>query len=72
MIGRDTHHAGVQVPAPGWVKGWLPVQSAFGGFGAYRSRITRVGRYHGLQIGAEPCEQVPHHVRWCEPARGCT
>jgi len=55
-------HAAVQVLAPGRVKGWLPVQSAFGGFGLYKGAIAGRGRYHGLQGEAELCEHVPYHA----------
>lgn len=63
----DQHqiHAAVQVLAPGRVKAWLPVQSAFGGFGLYKASAARLGRYVGLQgqgeHETEVCEHVPYH-----------
>jgi hypothetical protein len=58
--GRQLH-AAVQLLAPGKVRGWIPVRSAFGGFGLYKADAARRGRYVGLRGGEEVCEHVPYH-----------
>lgn len=58
--GRQLHVA-VQLLAPGKVRGWIPVRSAFGGFGLYKAEAARRGRYAGLRDGEEICEHVPYH-----------
>ena len=62
MLG-DGHkiHAATQQLAPGRVRGWLPVESAFGGFGLYKASTARLGRYVGVESGEEVCEHVPYH-----------
>ncbi len=55
-------HAATQILAPGRVAGWVPVQSAFGGFGLYKAAIVGRGRYTGLVEGREVCEHVPYHA----------
>lgn len=60
--GREIHAATQQL-APGRVAGWVPVQSAFGGFGLYKAAIAGHGRYTGLQDGREVCEHVPYHAQ---------
>jgi hypothetical protein len=59
--GREIH-AATQILAPGRVAGWLPVRSAFGGFGLYKAGVVGRGRYTGLQQGGEVCEHVPYHA----------
>ncbi|MDT7836550.1 hypothetical protein [Aquabacterium sp. OR-4] len=59
--GRDIH-AATQILAPQRVKGWVPVRSAFGGFGLYKGAIASRGRYAGLVHGREVCEHVPYHA----------
>jgi hypothetical protein len=54
-------HAATQQLAPGKVRGWLPVQSAFGGFGLYKGVVARLGRYVGVEGEREVCEHVPYH-----------
>lgn len=54
-------HAATQQLAPGRVRGWLPVRSAFGGFGLYKAAIAGRGRYAGLLRGEEVCEHVTYH-----------
>jgi len=58
--GREIHAATQQL-APGRVAGWLPVRSAFGGFGLYKAAVVGQGRYSGLVDGREVCEHVPYH-----------
>ena len=58
--GREIHAATQQL-APGRVAGWVPVQSAFGGFGLYKAAVVAHGRYTGLVDGREVCEHVPYH-----------
>jgi hypothetical protein len=58
--GREIHAATQQL-APGRVAGWVPVQSAFGGFGLYKAAVVGRGRYTGLVDGREVCEHVPYH-----------
>jgi hypothetical protein len=58
-------HAVTQQLAPGRLKGWLPVRSAFGGFGLYKAEVVRHGRYVGLIDGQEVCEHVPYHEALC-------
>lgn len=60
--GREIHAATQQL-APGRVAGWLPVQSAFGGFGLYKAAVAGHGRYTGLVDGREVCEHVPYHAQ---------
>lgn len=60
--GREIH-AAVQQLQPGRVAGWLPVQSAFGGFGLYKGAVAGRGRYTGLVDGREVCEHVPYHAQ---------
>jgi hypothetical protein len=55
-------HAATQQLAPGRVAGWLPVRSAFGGFGLYKAALAGRGRYTGLHQGREICEHVPYHA----------
>lgn len=55
-------HAATQILAPGRVAGWVPVQSAFGGFGLYKAAVVGRGRYTGLVEGREVCEHVPYHA----------
>lgn len=62
FAGREIHAATQQL-APGRVAGWVPVQSAFGGFGLYKAGIVGHGRYTGLQDGREVCEHVPYHAQ---------
>ena len=59
--GREIHAATQQL-APGRVAGWVPVRSAFGGFGLYKGHIVAQGRYTGLVDGREVCEHVPYHA----------
>jgi hypothetical protein len=59
--GREIHAATQQL-APGRVAGWVPVQSAFGGFGLYKAAVVGHGRYSGLVDGREVCEHVPYHA----------
>ena len=63
--GREIHAATQQL-APGRVAGWVPVRSAFGGFGLYKASVVRRGRYSGLVDGREVCEHVPYHEALCE------
>ena len=60
FAGREIHAATQQL-APGRVAGWVPVQSAFGGFGLYKGAVAGRGRYTGLVDGREVCEHVPYH-----------
>lgn len=60
FAGREIHAATQQLQ-PGRVAGWLPVQSAFGGFGLYKGAVAALGRYSGLVDGREVCEHVPYH-----------
>jgi hypothetical protein len=60
--GREIH-AATQILAPGRVAGWLPVRSAFGGFGLYKGAVAGQGRYTGLNDGREVCEHVPYHAQ---------
>ena len=53
--------AALQVLAPGRVKGFLPVQSAFGDCCLYQGAIAGRGHYHGLQCEAGLCDHVPYH-----------
>jgi hypothetical protein len=62
FAGREIHAATQQL-APGRVAGWVPVQSAFGGFGLYKAAVVGQGRYTGLQDGREVCEHVPYHAQ---------
>lgn len=62
--GRDIH-AATQILAPQRVKGWVPVRSAFAGFGLYKGAIASRGRYTGLVHGREVCEHVPYHAALC-------
>jgi len=59
--GREIH-AATQILAPGRVRGWVPVRSAFGGFGLYKGAVAGRGRYTGLDQGREVCEHVPYHA----------
>ena len=43
--------------------GWLSVDSAFGGFGIYKSSIYYQSSYWGEKGGSEICEHVPFHRR---------
>jgi hypothetical protein len=61
FAGREIHAATQQL-APGRVAGWVPVQSAFGGFGLYKAAVVGHGRYSGLVDGREVCEHVPYHA----------
>jgi hypothetical protein len=54
-------HAATQQLQPARMRGWLPVRSAFGGFGLYKAGIVARGRYVGLLRGREVCEHVPYH-----------
>ncbi|MEY4416134.1 MAG: hypothetical protein RIQ53_3427 [Pseudomonadota bacterium] len=56
-------HAATQILAPQRVKGWVPVKSAFAGFGLYKAGTARLGRYVGLIDGEEVCEHVPYHAQ---------
>lgn len=58
--GREIHAATQQL-VPGRVAGWVPVRSAFGGFGLYKAGVVGQGRYTGLVDGREVCEHVPYH-----------
>jgi len=60
FAGREIHAATQQL-APGRVAGWVPVQSAFGGFGLYKAAVVAQGRYTGLVDEREVCEHVPYH-----------
>jgi hypothetical protein len=40
------------------MRGWLPVESAFGGMAIYKAQVCRNGRYVGLEDGREVCEHV--------------
>ncbi len=62
FAGREIHAATQQL-APGRVAGWVPVQSAFGGFGLYKAAVVGHGRYSGLADGREVCEHVPYHAQ---------
>ncbi len=62
FAGREIHAATQQL-APGRVAGWVPVQSAFGGFGLYKAAVVGHGRYTGLVDGREVCEHVPYHAQ---------
>jgi hypothetical protein len=62
FAGREIHAATQQLQ-PGRVAGWLPVQSAFGGFGLYKAAVVGHGRYSGLVDGREVCEHVPYHAQ---------
>lgn len=42
-------------------KGWLPVESAFGGFGLYKASSYYQSYYWGSDDGGEICEHVPFH-----------
>jgi hypothetical protein len=42
-------------------KGWLEVESAFGGFGLYKGTAYRNTRYSGQEHGQEICEHVVLH-----------
>ena len=42
-------------------KGWLPVESAFGGFGLYKASSYYQSYYWGTEDGEEICEHVPFH-----------
>jgi glycosyltransferase involved in cell wall biosynthesis len=44
-------------------KGWLEVDSAFGGFGLYAGHYFRGGRYHGRENGNQICEHVTFHKK---------
>jgi hypothetical protein len=48
----------VQIDLRG-MAGWLPVDSAFGGMGVYKTEALRGTRYIGLREGREICEHVP-------------
>ncbi len=43
------------------MSGWLPVDSAFGGMGIYKTTALREARYFGMQEGSEICEHVTLH-----------
>ena len=43
--------------------GWLSVNSAFGGFGIYKSNLYYKSSYWGDKDGSEICEHVPFHER---------
>jgi hypothetical protein len=49
--------------------GWLPVDSAFGGMGIYKTAALRNTRYIGMQEGREICEHVPLHLQMREQGR---
>jgi hypothetical protein len=59
--GRKDLHTAVQQLAPGNLRGWLRVESAFGGMGIYKMACARKGRYVGLLNNEEVCEHVPYH-----------
>jgi len=62
VIGaRKDLHTAVQQLAPGALRGWLRVESAFGGLGIYKMACARLGRYAGLLNNEEVCEHVPYH-----------
>jgi hypothetical protein len=44
-------------------KGWLEVDSAFGGFGVYKGFNYQKGRYHGSELDEPICEHVSFHKR---------
>jgi hypothetical protein len=48
------------------LRGWLEVESAFGGMGIYKTEMFRHSSYFGVHRGLEICEHVPFH----ETARG--
>jgi hypothetical protein len=48
------------------MQGWLPVDSAFGGMGIYRTEALRQARYIGMQEGREICEHVTLHQQMRE------
>ncbi len=43
------------------LRGWLEVQSAFGGIGIYKTEMFRHSSYSGMHSGLEICEHVPFH-----------
>jgi hypothetical protein len=43
------------------LKAWLPVDSAFGGMGIYKTAAIAESRYIGMSEGREVCEHVPFH-----------
>jgi hypothetical protein len=43
--------------------GWLPVASAFGGLGIYKTEAFANSNYFGVKDGYEICEHVPFHER---------
>ncbi|WP_077036279.1 glycosyltransferase family 2 protein [Pelomonas sp. KK5] len=45
------------------LKGWLPVDSAFGGMGVYKAAALRGARYIGTVDGRETCEHVTLHAQ---------
>ena len=59
-------HAAYHRLAAGKVKGWVPVRSAFGGFGLYKASVVGRGRYVGVEAGEEVCEHVPYHAQLCQ------
>lgn len=62
VIGaRKDVHTAVQQLAPGNLRGWLRVESAFGGMGIYKMASVPHGRYVGLLDNEEICEHVPYH-----------
>lgn len=48
------------------MQGWLPVDSAFGGMGIYKTAALRGVRYIGMQEGREICEHVTLHEQMRE------
>lgn len=58
----ETHYAATAVQADlRTLKGWLPVDSAFGGMGVYKRQALTDVRYVGLHKGRQICEHVPLH-----------
>jgi hypothetical protein len=43
------------------LKGWLPVDSAFGGIGIYKTSSFKHASYFGFSNGHEICEHVGFH-----------
>jgi hypothetical protein len=43
--------------------GWLPVTSAFGGMGLYKTDEFAYSNYFGVRDGYEICEHVPFHEK---------
>jgi len=60
---KNIMHTAIQHLKAGNLKGWLPVKSAFGGFGIYKNAAARQGRYIGmLPNGIEACEHVEYNL----------